>query len=291
MMAALVGPAATSQEDEEPRRKSSARLEAMRRLAQDVKVCEITDGKPGPPLALRPEPLLRYSIPAGNLIDGTLWRWGERGRPSAVLKLGLRGPSRGQRFWNFNVTALAPKPIDVEFSDGRRWSSRPPGELRLRSVPDAPGPASSAAQRLTQVRAIARRFSISLEGPKARRAQQRLTQPLDRYSDPEAGLLDGVLFAFVGATNPTVLLILEAWSEGEGNHTWRYAFAAVQCRRDGPPRRETGLERALGQPTGEYRVVHGSTHAHGPRGPGLTRTQGSGTLSTPSGSERPRGNF
>jgi hypothetical protein len=73
---------------------------------------------------------------------------------------------------------------------------------------------------------MARRFSISLQGPDARRTQQRLlTQPLDRYSDPEAGLLDGVLFAFVGATNPNGLLILEAWSEGAGIRTWRYALA------------------------------------------------------------------
>ena len=50
---------------------------------------------------------------------------------------------------------------------------------------------------------------------------------LNRYRDPEAGLLDGMLFAFVGATNPNVLLILEAWSEDAGNRAWRYAFARL----------------------------------------------------------------
>ena len=92
--------------------------------------------------------------------------------------------------------------------------------------PNAPAPAGSPAQRLTQARAIARRFSVSLQAPKPGRIQQRLlTQPLDRYGDPEAGLLDGVLFAFVGATNPNVLLVLEAWSEDAGIRTWRYALA------------------------------------------------------------------
>jgi hypothetical protein len=228
MLAVVIGPADAARDDAEGRDKSALRLETMRRLAKEMKVCEITDSKPGPPLPLRPEPLLRYNYPANHLVDGTLWRWGERGRPAAVLKLGLRGPARGQRSWNFNVAALSPKTVEVEFGDGVRWSSRPPGELQPRAVPDAPGPAGSPAQRLTQARAIARRCSVSLQAPKPGRIQQRLLpQPLDRYGDPEAGLLDGMLFAFVGATNPNVLLILEAWSEDAGSRAWRYAIARL----------------------------------------------------------------
>ncbi len=228
LLAALIGPAASAQDDAADRDKSALRLETMRRLAKEIKVYEITDRKPGPPQPLRSEPLLRYSNPLTHAVDGTLWRWGERGRPAAVLKLGLLGRTSGQRVWVFNVSALSPKTIEVEFGDGRRWSSRPPGDLQPRAVPDAPTPAGSTAQRLTQARAIARRFSVSLQAPKPGRIQQRLlTQPLDRYGDPEAGLLDGMLFAFVGATNPNVLLILEAWSEDAKIRTWRYAFARL----------------------------------------------------------------
>jgi hypothetical protein len=228
MLAVFVGPAASAQDDAERSDKSALRLETMRRLAKETKVCEITDTKPGPPLPLRPEPLLRYNNAANHLVDGTLWSWGERGRPAAVLKLGLRGPARGQRVWNFNVTALSPKTIEVEFDDGPPWSSQPPAELQPRALPDAPAPAGSPAQRLTQARAIARRFSISLHAPKPGQIQQRLLpQPLDRYGDPEAGLLDGMLFAFVGATNPNVVLILEAWTEKSGSSAWRYAFARL----------------------------------------------------------------
>lgn len=228
LLAALIGPAASAQDDAEDRDKSALRLETMRRWAKEVKVFEITAGEPGPPLPLRPEPLLRYSNPLTHVVDGTLWLWGERGRPAAALKLGLLGPTPGRRVWDFKVSALSPKTIEVEFGDGRRWSSRPPGELQPRAVPDAPGPAGSPAQRLTQARAIARRFSVSLRTPKPGRIQQRLlTQPLDRYGDPEAGLLDGMLFAFVGATNPNVFLILEAWSEDAKFRAWRYAFARL----------------------------------------------------------------
>ena len=226
LLAALIGPAASAQDEAEGRDKSALRLETMRRLAKEVKVCVITDGKPGPPLPLRTEPLLRYSNAAGNLVDGTLWRWGERGRPAAVLKLGFRGPARVRGFGTSMSRPCRRRPSTSSLAMAWRWSSRPPGEFQPRAVPGAPAPAGSPAQRLTQARAIARRFSVSLQAPKPGRIQQRLlTQPLDRYGDPEAGLLDGVLFAFVGATNPNVLLVLEAWSEGAGIRTWRYALA------------------------------------------------------------------
>jgi hypothetical protein len=47
MMAALIGSSASAQDDTEDRGKSTPRLESMRRLAKEVKVCEITDGKQG----------------------------------------------------------------------------------------------------------------------------------------------------------------------------------------------------------------------------------------------------
>src|SRR4029077_3289416 len=100
--------------------------EAMRRVAKGIKVCEVMDGKPGPPLVLRPEPLLRYTASVWNEIDGALWRWGESGRPSVLMKVVFRGPRRGQMHWHANVTVLTSKRVEVEFRDGLRWSSRPP---------------------------------------------------------------------------------------------------------------------------------------------------------------------
>jgi hypothetical protein len=225
MMAALIGPSASAQDAAEDRDKSTPRLEPMRRLAKEVKVCEITDGKQGPPLALRPEPLLRYTNPTLGVVDGTLWGWGERGRPTAVMKLGFRGPARGQRHWAYRVNVLSAKQIEVTFGDGQTWSSRKPG-LELSPLPDAPAPADSAARRLIQAKDIARRHSTSTESPNSggRRQLRLLARPIDRYSDPAAGLLDGVLFSFVYTNNPSVLLVLEAWSEDKGERGWRYAF-------------------------------------------------------------------
>ena len=96
----------------------------------------------------------------------------------------------------------------------------------MRALPSAPAPTDSAAQRLAQAKAIARRFSSSAQPlkPAGRMQFRLLTQPIDRYSDPEAGLLDGMLFSLVYTNNPSVLLVLEASSEGAGTRTWRFAL-------------------------------------------------------------------
>jgi hypothetical protein len=98
--------------------------------------------------------------------------------------------------------------------------------LQPRPLPDAPAAADSATQRLTEAKALARRFSVSVEtGTASGRIQLRLLpKPIDRYSDPGAGILDGILFTFVYATNPIVLLGLEARPDRAGMHTWRYGL-------------------------------------------------------------------
>ncbi len=225
-MAAVIGPSAYKHEDGDDHGNAAERLEAMRRVAKGVKVCGIVDGKPEVPLVLRQEPLLHYSSPAWSVVDGTLWGWGGRGRLAALIKIALRGPTRAQLHWHASITVLSSNRVGVEFRDGMRWSSRPPC-LEPMLVPDAPVPADTAARRLLQAKDIARRLSASAETPNPRgRVQLRLLpRPLDRYSDPAAGLLDGVLFDFVSLETPAVLLVLEAYSEGSGPRTWRYAFA------------------------------------------------------------------
>ena len=225
--AALIAPSVYGQSDVEDRHKTNPRLEEMRRLAKEIKIYEITEGKAGPPLALRQDPLLHYTNPTpGGVLDGTLWGWGERGRPPAVMKLGLAGPTRGERHWRFRVNVLSSKSIEVEFGDGEKWSSRQSG-LEFRPLIDAPAPADSATLRLMQAREIGRRLTVSaLSRNGKNRTQFRfMPQPIARYSDPRGGLQDGMLFSFTYTNNPSVLMLLEAWSQGEEVRTWRYGFA------------------------------------------------------------------
>jgi hypothetical protein len=226
MMAAFMGPAVSLQKDPEGREPSTTPLEAMRRVAKGIAVREITEGKPGPPMVLRPEPLLRFSTPVWRVVDGALWGWGKPGRPAVLMKVVRRGQKRDQLQWHVNVSVLTPIRVEVEFRDGVRWSSRLPG-LEARSVPDAPVPADSAPQRLTQAKDLARRISVieQVPNPISRVQLRLLPRPIDRYSDPMSGLLDGMFFCFVSEGNPAVHLMLEVWTEAGGPLTWRYLFA------------------------------------------------------------------
>ena len=164
MVAALIGPAASAQEEVNDRDQAT-RLEALRRVAKGLKVCEVREGKPGPPLALRPEPFLASVLPSGRW-SMALWGWGERGRPSVLMKVVRRGPRRDQLHWHANVSVLSPRRVEVEFRDGVRWSSRLPG-LELRSFPDAPAPAG-------------------LGGPSLHSGQGDCPADLDQHAGPQS---------------------------------------------------------------------------------------------------------
>lgn len=224
----VFGPrAAWSQEVAPEKSQPSSRLDAMRRLAGTATVAEVAGGNAGPPLALRAEPMLHYGDPSRGIREGTLWAWGARGRPSAVMKVEYWPGSGGEAgHWGIAVGALSPGRVSVDFRDGLRWTSRKPG-LDLQTLPDAP--ADTPAQRLTQAKSFARRFAAHVDTHrKAGTIQLRLLpKPVDRYEDPESGLLDGVLFGLVYATNPITLVAMEARADGPGAPAWRYGFTRL----------------------------------------------------------------
>jgi hypothetical protein len=216
----------TAKEKSQP---ASSRLDAMRRLAGTATVAEVADGKTGPPLELRTKPLLHYGDPGRGIREGTLWAWGGRGRPAAVMKVEYWAGSGGEAgHWGIAVGALSPARVSVDFRDGLHWMSRKPG-FDQQKLPDAPKPADTPAQRLTQAKAFARRFAAHVDTHRrAGTIQLRLLpRPVDRYEDPETGLLDGVLFGLVYATNPITLVGLEARTDGPGTPAWRYGFTRL----------------------------------------------------------------
>ncbi len=148
---------------------AAARLKSMRRLARSIEVSKMADELPGPPIALRPEPLLRYNDAPRGIHDATLWAWGERGRPRAVLKVEQYPAHDAARRWVFGLVSLAPNRLAVEFQDGKQWTSHRPGQ-ELRAIVRAPEPAGSEALRLGQMRDLAHRFSASENAGPARPA-------------------------------------------------------------------------------------------------------------------------
>jgi hypothetical protein len=206
---------------------SAARLETMRRLAKGVRVSRMIDERPGPPVALRPEPIARYGDPARLIHDATLWAWGERGRPIAALKVEHQPERPAVARWLLGLVSLAPDRIAVEFFDGKTWTSRRPG-IEPRALPGAPAPADREVTRLGQMRDLAQRFTASeYAGPARGRLQLRLMpRPLHRYDDTASGPIDGAIFGFAYGTNPDVLLIIEAIGAGSPPG-WRYSLARL----------------------------------------------------------------
>jgi hypothetical protein len=55
-------------------------------------------------------------------------------------------------------------------------------------------------------------------------------EPVLRYKDQNAGILDGSLFIVTHETNPEVLLLIEAQTE-KGKTEWKYALASLGSAR------------------------------------------------------------
>jgi hypothetical protein len=194
----------------------------LKQAASDYAIAE--DASPPIPLTLAPEPALRWSNPQRNTPDGAVFLWLAEGRPKAVASL-YRYRVDGAMVEDHEFQSLSTSGITAR-RDGRPiWSTALPG-VEFKPIPGAPKPAASPNDRLRQMRALAREFRGYL-GVQERQTELRLlTQPLLRYEAQPAGGKDGALFAFVQATDPEILLLIEERPDG-GAPAWHYALARM----------------------------------------------------------------
>ena len=95
----------------------------------------------------------------------------------------------------------------------------------MAAIPGAPKPAATPAERLRQMRALAR-VPCVFQRSQGQSELRLLPKPLYRYDTKSPDLLDGALFAFVVTTDPEVLLMIEARPE-DGTSVWQYGFARM----------------------------------------------------------------
>lgn len=96
---------------------------------------------------------------------------------------------------------------------------------------DAPIPAATAAGRLAQMRRLSEQFSIRMEPMDEQPTQLRLLpQPIYRYEDNAAGVVDGAVFSFAEGTDPEALLMLEAVRKPNAEAYWQYSLAKMTSR-------------------------------------------------------------
>lgn len=168
------------------------------------------------------DPILRWNNPVSGVKDGFVFLWTQDGRPTVAAETFLRP----EEHWVLNFQSLSTTTLIGDRTGRRWWFPAKPG-VDLKAVSGAPSPERMPAQRLVQMRAIAREFVVrdDFQG-KGWWELRLLPQPLYRYGNPESELIDGALFAFVQGTNPEGLLLLEARKVG-ASHEWQYALAPM----------------------------------------------------------------
>lgn len=198
----------------------------LQEFLQDAKTYEITL-RTDPPavLQLNEKPVLNWVNPAANDEDGVVYVWTKDGRPEVIASVWNMTDQRTMLLRRKHAFhSLSDAAIEARTDSQLIWAPKTPG-LSFRSVPGAESPAVNARLRFTQMRALARQFTVSLERLRGEKSELRLlTQPLFRYEPSRGPVKEGAIFAFATGTDPDALLVLEARETADGLQ-WQYAFA------------------------------------------------------------------
>jgi hypothetical protein len=197
-------------------------LEDLKHAAARYRV--VADDKVPKTMALVAEPVLHWTNPLRQTHDGAVFIWLADGRPEVAASL-YRYKSNGITFEDHEFQSLATTGLTASRNGQQVWAPRT-GGITLNPIPGAPKPPSTPAERLRQMRALAHEFHAFFDVPGDRSELRLLSRPLYRYDVNRPELLDGALFAFVVATDPEVLLAIEARPVG-GASVWHYGLARM----------------------------------------------------------------
>jgi hypothetical protein len=209
------------------RNTQEERLETMR---ESMKIYEFSrKGDSSVTYKLQTEPVFRFGK-QGNLLDGAVFLLvDDVGRPEAAIQVFLeRSEKLPQGKWVHEFTSLSTGSIVARRYKKPEWYPDEPG-LEFHPVPDAPKPASTAAARLRQMRAIADEFHADDNyGGTGYHGLRMLTKPVARYGKAGGTVEDGAMFAFVEGTDSEAFLCVES-RQGTNGLEWQYALAPVGC--------------------------------------------------------------
>jgi hypothetical protein len=205
--------------------EAAARLQILKDAAAAYTIAPPDDSAQA--LQLIPDPLLHYSNPvrANVFSDGTLFVWCERERPVVAGSLSIRNAEHITR----ELAALTSEPLECRLDGAVVWAPKSAGLLR-QAFPDSPIAAAAPRLRLSQMRALARRFGGTFRLPSANDPTELrlVSQPVYRYSDQDTGIVDGAMFCLGEATDPELLLLIELiQDEGADMPAWRYSLARM----------------------------------------------------------------
>ena len=202
--------------------------EEIERIVRNIKVV-VEEKDARKPLPLLKGPLLRHRS-LGGYVCGTVWGWGEPGRPEALLSLSLTGPPAAPS-WCHEMVSLSTRPLRATTRTQTWWATEA-GAWSPQAIPNAAPPAENADQRFAEMKALAKRFAalrVAWHGDELSELVL-LPEPILRYGNPSSPSIDGGLFVFVeGTNNPEVLLVIEAEKQGGGVPSWKYHLARLSA--------------------------------------------------------------
>jgi hypothetical protein len=208
---------------DEPLDDKAKAVASFERAKREASALSIRVGNPeSEPLVMVPEPVLKWSNPIQGTLYGDVFIWTHKGRPEVVGSfLEWYAPIQSREL---ELHSLSLGPLVAKRDNGEAWAPTRPG-VELKSIPGAAAPGASAAQRLRQMRELAKEFTArQVTHAGDHRDLRLLNQPIYRYKQTEADLVDGALFVFVLATDPETFLQIEA-RQVNGALQWQYALA------------------------------------------------------------------
>jgi hypothetical protein len=195
-------------------------VERWKREAAEYTIVERT--VPETVLRLKAEPALHWTNPIRDSDNGLVFLWLADGRPAAVVCF-YRSPWQGRILESHEFHSLAPVGLTATRAGRTVWAPSAAGVI-FRPIPGAAKPAETAAERLRQLRGLAREFQGVVDPDKGKTELRLLSQPLFRYE--LSGSADGALFAFVLTTDPEAVLAIEERAGADGS-AWNFAFAKM----------------------------------------------------------------
>lgn len=185
----------------------------------------LVEGNPQRPLELQTTPLLKYTNPVRNVQQhGSLYLWTQSGRPALIAAVwsALDRTQPGMRRLNLEWHSLLKNDVVARRNGEELWNAGQPG-VEWQPVPDAGSPAAARALRLSQMRRIARSLTARIDTGESE--LRLMAQPVYRYPEHTADVIDGAVFAYVMGTDPEVMLLVEAQQLDDESPAWRIACA------------------------------------------------------------------
>ena len=155
------------------------------------------------------KPLLYYGDPTRETDRGSVWGWGEKGRPVALIELFQNTNDRKR--WAYAICNTSGGKLRAKYA-GANWWRENESASELKTIPGAPAPAAEAPQRQRQLKQLAGKFTgHQFWDPNNSRFElRRLERPLHTYRDEENGVLEGAVYTLANGTNPEIMLFIEA---------------------------------------------------------------------------------